>query len=53
MNIKISHKNLSKKEIAVFIYPDIIYLLPETYLTRGNLMVICTIAYQFLQLIIA
>ena len=33
-------QKLIKEEIAVLFCPDIIYLLPETYLTRGNLMVI-------------
>ena len=46
------YKNITQKpfkEIAVLFCPDIIYLLPETYLTRGNLMVICIIPYQFVQ----
>ena len=36
---KITQK-LIKEEIAVLFCPEIIYLLPETYLPRGNLMVI-------------
>ena len=34
------HTKTIKEEIAVLFCPDIIYLLPETYLPRGNLMVI-------------
>ena len=32
------HTKTIKEEIAVLFCPDIIYLLPETYLPRGNLM---------------
>ena len=49
------YKNITQKpikEIEVLFCPDIIYLLPETYLTRENLMVICIIPYQIVQLII-
>ena len=49
---KKSHKNLFKKETAVLFCPDIIYLLPKTYLTEGNLMIICIISYQFVEFII-
>ena len=47
----ITQKPIKERNCSPFC-PDIIYLLPKTYLTEGNLMVICIISYQFVQFII-